>query len=218
MAGSDQITLSRLAVPAMTSTSPGAAFGASPWLSEGLRKSQSTRITRAPPSALSCAKDAAIVDFPSLGSADVIPITLLDLAAPLRSILTFMARINSAKEESGKSTTYRSKLGFGAIILETTRSVAALTLTGAALAPALIIGTWVDGTKARHSASRADCICRFVRNTRSSSSRSNARPTPHPIPPNRARASTRNVLGRLFSSGLVAGDINRASVIGNDCC
>ena len=132
--GSDQITLSRLAVLLMTSISPGVAFGTRFWLSEGLRKSQSTRITRAPPCALSRAKDAAIVDLPSLGSDDVMPITLLDLAAPPRSTLTFTARIDSAKGESGESITYRSKPAFGAIILEAVGSAAALVLTGAALA------------------------------------------------------------------------------------
>ena len=108
----DHITLSRLAASVMTSISPVVAFGASSWLSDGLRKSQSTRITRAPPWALSCAKDAEIVDLPSLGSDDVMPITLLDLAAPLRSTLTFKARIDSAKGESGESITCRSKPRF----------------------------------------------------------------------------------------------------------
>src|SRR5262245_12706221 len=112
----------------MTSISPGVAFGTSSLLSDGLRKSQSTRITRAPPWALSWAKDAAIVDLPSLGSDDVTPITLLDLAAPLTSTLTFTARIDSAKGESGDSITYRSKPTFGEIILEPAGSATALAL------------------------------------------------------------------------------------------
>ena len=83
-----------------TSISPVVAFGTSCWLSDGLRKSQSTRITRAPPWALSCAKDAAIVDLPSSGSDDVMPITLLDLAAPAE----VGAHLNSAYRlgENGK--------------------------------------------------------------------------------------------------------------------
>ena len=126
--------MSRLALLVMTSISPPVPSGTSRRLSEGLRKSQSTKITRAPPSAVSCAKDAAIVDLPSLGCDDVMPITLLDLAAPATSTLTFTARIDSAKGESGASITFRNKPAFGAIILEAV-AAAALLLTGAALAP-----------------------------------------------------------------------------------
>src|SRR6516225_108223 len=133
--GSERITLSRLALLARTSISPRVASGTSWRLSEGLRKSQSTRITRAPPSAASCAKDAAIVDFPSWGWDEVMPITLLDLAAPATSTLTFTARIDSAKGESGASITVRSKPAFGAITLE---RAAALLLTGTALVTCLI--------------------------------------------------------------------------------
>ena len=45
---------------------------------EGMRRSQSTIMTRPPTFAVSCATAAAMVDFPSFGRADVNPMTLLD--------------------------------------------------------------------------------------------------------------------------------------------
>ena len=109
--------------------SPAVALGARSRLNERLRKSQSTRITRAPLCAQSCASDADTVDLPSLGNDDVTPITLLDLEPPLRSAVTFTARNASANWDSGESTTYRSKCPFAEIILAAGRFTAAL-LTG----------------------------------------------------------------------------------------
>ena len=59
---------------------PTVALGARLRDREGLRRSQSTRITRRPVYAMSCARAAAIVDFPSFGSEDVKPMTLWDLS------------------------------------------------------------------------------------------------------------------------------------------
>ena len=86
LASPDQTRLRRRDRPASvrTSISPPFAFGARSWLNERLRKSQSTRITRAPPWAQICAKDAETVDLPSSGNDDVMPITLFDLAPPAK--------------------------------------------------------------------------------------------------------------------------------------
>src|SRR5215469_421242 len=59
--------------PAITSRTPCSAFGASFRDNEGLRRSQSTKMTRAPACAISTARLAEIVDFPSLGSDEVKP-------------------------------------------------------------------------------------------------------------------------------------------------
>ena len=96
---------------------PAVAFGARSWLNERLRKSQSTRITRAPLCAQSCANDAAIVDLPSLGNDEVTPITLLDFDPPLRSAVTFIARIDSANWDSGAVNNIPKQGTFGEIVL-----------------------------------------------------------------------------------------------------
>src|SRR5215217_6034437 len=60
-------------LPEITSTMPALALGAMARDNDGLRKSQSTKMTRAPTCAMLCAKAAAIVDLPSLGTAEVSP-------------------------------------------------------------------------------------------------------------------------------------------------
>src|SRR5262249_60487050 len=78
--GTLQIASSRLTFPATTSRNPALASGASARESEGLRRSQSTKTTRAPPCAMSVAIAAATLDLPSLGKHDVKPITLVPFA------------------------------------------------------------------------------------------------------------------------------------------
>ena len=92
-------------VPTITSRRPQSAFGARLRDNVGLRRSQSTKMTRAPTCAMSNARLAAIVDFPSLGIDEVKPITLLAfITSPLRSTASLMARIASAKREKGESS------------------------------------------------------------------------------------------------------------------
>src|ERR1700741_1311880 len=105
VAGSVQIAFSISHDLVTTSISPLVAFGASSWLYWGWRRSPSNRVTRGPPRVHSCAKDFAIEDFPSLGSDEVMPMTLLGLATLPRSMAIFTARIDSAKRESGESIT-----------------------------------------------------------------------------------------------------------------
>src|SRR5947209_7188820 len=78
VAGSFQTVSSRDRAPDITSPMPTVALGANLREREGMRRSQSTIMTRPPAVAASCATAAAIVDFPSFGRADVNPMTLLD--------------------------------------------------------------------------------------------------------------------------------------------
>src|SRR5262245_20573164 len=92
-------------LPEITSMIPELALGAMARDRVGLRRSQSTKITRAPTCAMLCAKAAAIVDLPSLGMAEVRPTTLVVAAAPFKSAASFIVRIASAKRENGCSIT-----------------------------------------------------------------------------------------------------------------
>ena len=74
--GSLQIASSKRAFPESTSRSPIVARGASCRVKEGLRRSQSTRITRALACAARSAKAIEVVDLPSSGTDDVKPTTL----------------------------------------------------------------------------------------------------------------------------------------------
>src|SRR5579862_2002084 len=57
---------------------------------------------------MSSAKLVATTDLPSLGSDDVIPITLFCLIDLLMSVATLTARTPSANADNGSSTTYRN--------------------------------------------------------------------------------------------------------------
>src|ERR1700686_4709238 len=84
---------------------PEVALGAKPRDRDGFRKSQSTRMTRPPAWAMSCASEAAIVVFPSFGRAEVMPTTVWGEFVALKSIASFTERIDSAKRDNGASTT-----------------------------------------------------------------------------------------------------------------
>src|SRR5262245_15815934 len=103
--GSLQIASSREAFPEITSRSPIVARGASCRLNEGLRRSPSTKITRALACAARSATDMEVVDFPSSGIDDVHPTILLISALRFTSIAILIERTSSAYRENGASTT-----------------------------------------------------------------------------------------------------------------
>src|SRR6266480_2621260 len=76
VAGSLQIASSKRAFAESTSRSPISARGASRRVKEGLRRSQSTRITRAFVCAARIANAVEVVDLPSSGTDDVNPTIL----------------------------------------------------------------------------------------------------------------------------------------------
>src|SRR5664280_1115586 len=115
--GSVHITSSREAFPEITSSIPAAAPGASAWDRDGLRRSQSIKIVRAPAWDISCASATATVDLPSFGRDEVKPMTRLALTTPLKSAVSLIERIASAKRENGASTTVQSKLSSRSIVL-----------------------------------------------------------------------------------------------------
>ena len=82
--GSVQTASARSSFPATTSRNPALASGASARESEGWRRSQSNKMTRAPPCAMSVAIAAATVDLPSLGKHDVKPMTLVTLCLAIQ--------------------------------------------------------------------------------------------------------------------------------------
>src|SRR5262249_24484427 len=97
--------------PATTSRKPALAFGASARESEGLRTSQSTKTTRAPPCAMSDAIAAARLDLPSLGKDDVKPMTLVNSSWLFKSTVSFIDRTASAYADDGESTIVRILFG-----------------------------------------------------------------------------------------------------------
>src|ERR1700745_717668 len=103
--GSLQIASSQAAFPESTSRSPMLARGATCRLSEGLRRSQSIRMTRALACAARSATAIAVVDLPSSGIDDVNPTTLLLSAPRFTSIANLIARTSSAYRENGASNT-----------------------------------------------------------------------------------------------------------------
>src|ERR1700733_6600431 len=99
--------------PDMTSRPPNSAAGANSAESDRFRKLQSTKITRAPVFAMSSAKAAATVDFPSPACVEVIPITWFRL--PLRfieSIASLISRNDSVNRDCGASVIVQ--IGFSA--------------------------------------------------------------------------------------------------------
>src|SRR4030095_6558422 len=103
--GSLRITSSRDAFPEITSRSPMIACGASCRLKAGLRRSQSTRMTRALACAARSATAIEVVDFPSAGIDDVNPTILLLSTPRFTSIAILIERPSSAYRENGASTT-----------------------------------------------------------------------------------------------------------------
>jgi len=80
---------------------PASAFGASSAERDGFLRSQSTMMTRLPARAVSWPSEAAMLDFPSLGRAEVMPIILFEVFVGLRSIASFIERIDSANRDNG---------------------------------------------------------------------------------------------------------------------
>ena len=103
VARSVQSILSRVDNPFVTSSQPYAAFGERSRVNDGFRRSQSTNIVLAPVCAVNLATAAAMLDFPSLGTDDVNPMTLPPETVGLRSIATLTDRMASAKAEKGES-------------------------------------------------------------------------------------------------------------------
>src|SRR5271165_3614300 len=96
-----QITSSKDASPQVNSTMPLLAPGATDRVSDGFLRSQSTTMT-APPLRAICSPNAnATVDFPSLGIAEVTPMTLHDLDLLSNSIASLIDLTPSEKREKG---------------------------------------------------------------------------------------------------------------------
>src|SRR6516162_8605965 len=99
------------------------------------------------------AKAVAIVDLPSLGMADVIPITLLAATTPFKSAASFIVRMASEKRENGASTTVEAmptSLGIRPVLGDVILGVRGLA--------ALFSGFLCKGTNAIHPRPSIDSI------------------------------------------------------------
>ena len=139
----------------------------------GLRRSQSTRRTRPPTCAMRCARAAAIVDFPSLGSVDVKPITLHGRVSICRSIVNLIERIASAKLDKGESMTVRNTLRVFGHALRFVSDAARNCL----MPSCAVFSFFTSGTRATHGTCSSASSCFAVRKTRSIRSRRMPRPT-----------------------------------------
>src|ERR1700733_4122792 len=104
--GSVHVIADSETAPVIPSNMPDVAVGANSAESDRFRKLQSSKITRAPVCAMSNARAAATVDFPSLDRVDVIPITWIFL--PLRvieSIASLISRNDLVNGDCGASVT-----------------------------------------------------------------------------------------------------------------
>src|SRR5262249_24764879 len=115
--GSLQTASARSTCPATTSRNPALAVGASSRESERWRRSQSTKMTRAPPCAISAAIAAATLDLPSFGKHEVTPIVLACFALLFRSTITFIDRTASAYGDDGDSMIVRMIFGLEQTLL-----------------------------------------------------------------------------------------------------
>src|SRR5882762_2963318 len=100
--GSLQTVSSRDRAPDKTSMMPAVAPGARLLDRDGFLRSQSTMMTRLPACAMSWASEAVMVDFPSLGRAEVMPTILFEVFVGFKSIASFIERIDSANRDNGK--------------------------------------------------------------------------------------------------------------------
>ena len=158
---------------------PTAASGARIRDKVGLRRSQSTRRTRPCACAMSCARAAASVDFPSLGSVDVKPITLHDPAAIFKSTASLIERIASEKLDKGELTTVQNTSASRPWLFGYFHCRRRNTLCDGRF----VCLPFNNGTTAMQGTCSAASSCLAVRKTRSIISRSIARPKPKPIPP-----------------------------------
>src|SRR5262249_2310410 len=150
----------------------------------GLRRSQSTNITREPPWAISVAIARASVDLPSLGKHDVRPTTFVYFFGVPRSIVNFISRMASEYGDEGASIMVRRILGADERLLSPTRAAISAFHPGIGrdrrdrgLDPTSLR----SGTSARHSVLRTARTCSLVRKPRSIISQ-NA-PSPMPAAP-----------------------------------
>src|SRR3984957_12980784 len=170
VAGSVQIASSSETLPETTSRNPIRAFGASLRVSDGLRRSQSSKIVREPACAVSCARAVETVVLPSLGSEDVIAMTLLDLLTPKRSAAILIARTDSENRENGESITCHNQLWSRTIILDPaedsfiraagTRRLVTLLDSLPATGPRLALMPWTESVNRdnREPMTRRNCL------------------------------------------------------------
>ena len=76
-----------------------------------------TKITRAPPCAMSVAIAAARLDLPSLAKHDVKPMTFVTFALPFKSTVSFIDRMASAYGDDGESMIVRMTFGLEEMLL-----------------------------------------------------------------------------------------------------
>src|SRR6516164_6319212 len=209
--GSLQIASSREAFPDITSRSPTIARGASRRLKEGLRRSQSIRMTRALACAARSATAVEVVVFPSSGIDDVNPTILLLSTPRFTSIAILIARTSSAYRENGASNRVQAGSRPRTTILGSSDGEP----LGWSRRDFFFIRS--SGRRAIESFPRTASTCLLVRKTRYQNSRSQPIPAPNMRPPRMAYERTLFVTGELLKPDS-AGVIMRASVTGNDCC
>src|SRR5215831_19175175 len=122
--GSLQTASARSTCPATTSRNPALAAGARSCESEQWRRSQSTKMTRAPPCAISAATAAATLDLPSFGKHDITPIVLV--CSDFRSTSSFIDRTASAYGDDGESMIARMVSGLEETLLGAIRRATAM--------------------------------------------------------------------------------------------
>lgn len=189
---------------------------------------------------MSCAREAATVDLPSLGKAEVIPITLFDLPAPLKSAAILIERMDLVKRDDGELMTHQNISLSRTIVLAPIGLSFTFRPTELPFVPqSFAIGATAFLMTARdlppnqepfvspllmwgNTATQFNCseasTSAAVRNTQFDKSRSQAIPSPSISPAMPPAARMANVFGWLFSVGGKAAMTTRASVIGKDCC
>src|SRR6266404_3872783 len=164
---------------------------------------------------MSWASEAAMVDFPSLGSDDVMPTTLFEVFVGFKSIASFIERIDSANADNGM-----------AVAAQYIPEHLEIVLWSNSLSPCIAPPSedffcsvsFSSGTSDRQGKCSAASSCADVRKTRSITSLRNPSAVPSAIPPKMPSANISPVLGLLLPCGGEAGEITRASDMGNDSC
>src|SRR3954452_12561683 len=147
---------------------------------------------------MSCASETAMVDFPSLGRDDVMPMILFEVFVGFKSIASFIDRIDSANRDNGidEATQYISE------DLEIVLEPDSFPFAPPRLGCDFFCCRWFSsGTSDMQGSCNADSSCAEVRKTRSIISRRNPIPAPNAIPPNKAIANIRPVFGLLLLCG-----------------
>src|SRR4051812_11839306 len=133
----------------------------------------------------------AIVDFPSLGRDEVMPIILFEVFDGFKSIASFIERIDSANRDNGIEDAAQYISEEREIVLGP-KSFAFFAAPGRDF-DLFCCGGLSSGTSDMQGSCSAASSCAEVRKTRSRISRIKPRPIPNAIPPNRAIASIRPV-------------------------